>query len=209
MILWLPTLNQLPLCIKICMHVTIPSWDVTKLLLRSSPAKISHKDFMLHKSSSGNACFSGFPHVAFALCMSGGCAGLCAVLLRGHCHWSHGTVPTSAQMPAQMQGHAPASGVGTQDLVFSLALYRFVFPPRPTQRASEKQVIQGAAWSPLQNLVFFSEAVKRWPSKTITGLPCGALIIQGYEGDWEAWRENCLWLSPYYALDWIYWRESH
>lgn len=101
-------------------------------------------------------------HIAFALCVTSWRVGLCAVPLWGHCHWSHSTVPVSARMLTQMRVHAPASGISTPDLVFSRALYFcIVFLSGATQRASEKEVMQGAAWSQPQKLVFLRAAVKR------------------------------------------------
>lgn len=87
---------------------------------------------------------------------------ICAVLLRGHRGGSQGTVPTSAQMLTQMQVHSSASGVSILQLIFSLApCFCIVFPPGATQSPSEKEVMQGAAWSPLEMLEFLREAVKR------------------------------------------------
>ena len=162
----LPTLSCLPLCIKTCTHVTrfLPGmWldyccglpllkSATKILCCNNPSLVMFILVVLPLPS----------HMAFAVCVTSWHVGLCAVLLRGHCDWSRSTVPTSAQMLTQMQAHAPASRMSTLDLIFSLALYFcIVFPPGATQRASEKEVMQGAAWSQLQKLVFLREAVKR------------------------------------------------
>lgn len=61
-----------------------------------------------------------------------------------------------------MQVHSSASGVSILELIISLALcFCIVFHPGANQSASEKEVMQGAALSPLQMLEFLREAVKR------------------------------------------------
>lgn len=205
----LPTRSWLPLCTKICAHMTcfLPGMSLdyccglpllnsaTKSLCCNNPSLVTFILVVLPLPS----------HTAFVdvLACVQSCSGVTVTEVtapREHRHkcWHRCKWMLLPQELTHRNSSSPLPCVSA--LCFHL---------EPLREPQKRRWYRELRDPHCRSRYFWEKRWRDWPSKTITGLPRSALITQGYEDYLETWRENCLWLSPYYMLDWIYWHESH